>query len=185
MEEMWKDIKGYKGLYKVSNLGRVKNIKRNKLLKLQLQKDGYLRVGLYDKNVNYSTKKVHRLVAEVFISNPNNYKCVNHKDENKSNNNADNLEWCTHHYNNSYGSRGKRISKTMLKKYKSNPLSHRHRPVICITTGEKFTTTKAAGERYGLIPSYITAMCKGQLKQANGYKFKYLEEAQNEISFHG
>ena len=103
MEEIWKDIEGYEGLYKISNMGRVKSIKFNKEKILFLQKDkyGYLRVGLrkMGKLKNYF---VHRLVAEAFIPNPNNLPIVNHKDENKQNNCVENLEWCTVKYNNSY-----------------------------------------------------------------------------------
>ena len=101
MEEIWKDIKGYEGLYQVSNLGRVRNIKYGRLLKY-----GY--VGEYNRVTLYSDSKpdyrmVHRLVAESFIDNPNNYPIVNHKDENKSNNVVSNLEWCTMTYNLNYG----------------------------------------------------------------------------------
>ena len=171
--EIWRDIKGYEGLYQVSNLGRVKNKRRNKLLKLQLQKDGYLRVGLYDKNLKWSCKKVHRLVAEAFISNPSNLEYVNHKDEDKSNNDASNLEWCTRHYNNSYGTRGERISKTMLEKYKKNPLSHRHTPVRDLVTGEVFNSVKEAAQRYGLAGSSVSYIArKGE--GTKYYKFEYI-----------
>ena len=171
--EIWKDIKGYEGLYQVSNLGRVKNKRRNKLLKLQLQKDGYLRVGLYDKNLKWSCKKVHRLVVEAFISNPNNLEYVNHKDEDKSNNDASNLEWCTKHYNNSYGTRGKRISKTMLEKYKKNPLSHRHTPVRDLVTGEVFNSVKEAAQRYGISTTHVQYVSQGKRKSKK-YKFEYI-----------
>ena len=144
-KEVWKDIKGYEGLYQVSNLGRVKNKRRNKLLKLQLQKDGYLRVGLYDKN----------------------------KDEDKSNNDASNLEWCTKHYNNSYGTRGKRISKTMLEKYKKNPLSHRHTPVRDLVTGEVFNSVKEAAQRYGISTTHVQYVSQGKRKSKK-YKFEYI-----------
>ena len=112
MREIWKDVKGYEGLYQVSNLGRVKRLrfinrhldfKQEKILKPY--KDGgdyYFVIGLH-KNGKKKYKAIHRLVAEAFIPNPNNYPIVNHKDENKENNYVDNLEWCTHKYNSNYG----------------------------------------------------------------------------------
>lgn len=101
MEEVWKDIEGYEGLYQVSNLGRVKNVNKNIIKKSTELSRGYLRIGL---NKHGKTKKFypHRLVAQAFIPNPKNKPCVNHKDCNPKNNCVDNLEWCTHKYNNSY-----------------------------------------------------------------------------------
>lgn len=109
MKEIWKPIKGYEGIYEISNFGKVKSIRyfnhvnnkiysREKMLKLSLNEKGYFRVGLYKsgKEIKF---KVHRLVAENFIPNPNKYNEVNHIDGNKQNNCVDNLEWCTHSHN--------------------------------------------------------------------------------------
>lgn len=109
-EESWKDIKGYEGLYQVSNLGRVRSLDRYKtsrgrygiikarikgmLLKPGLNHDGYYTVGL-SKNGKSKTLRVHRIVAETFIENKENKMQVNHIDGNKLNNNINNLEWCT------------------------------------------------------------------------------------------
>ena len=94
MDEIWKDKKDYEGHYQVSNLGRVKSIKFGKEIILKQKiRGGYYSVGL-SKNGIVKTYYVHRLVAEAFIDNPNNYKEVNHKDECKSNNIVSNLEWC-------------------------------------------------------------------------------------------
>lgn len=118
MDEVWKPIKGYEDYYLISNLGRVKSIKRkiyvgsfceekyrefktDRILKLCDRENGYFVVTLGNafkkKNV-----AVHRLVAEHFISNPNNYPVVNHKDFNTKNNRVDNLEWCSYKYNAEY-----------------------------------------------------------------------------------
>ena len=109
MKEIWKDIVGYEGLYKVSNLGRVKSLSRNfwngvnwwkskeKILKNNILSN-YCIVYLY-KNKKRKTKQVHRLVAQAFISNFNNKPEVNHIDGDKENNIVDNLEWCTHKEN--------------------------------------------------------------------------------------
>ena len=115
--EIWKDIQGYENSYQVSNLGNVRDKRRNKLIKTFKNNKGYLRVGLYS---NSKEKKylIHRLVAIAFVPNPNNYPHVNHKDENPLNDNADNLEWCTHEYNMNYGTCRKRAtSKTSKKVY--------------------------------------------------------------------
>lgn len=108
-EEIWKDVVGYEGIYKVSNLGNVKSLHwRNsfdeRIMTPHLLGRGYYFVNLRNKSKGKS-KLVHRLVAQAFIPNPNNYPCVNHKDENKLNNCVDNLEWCSYLYNNTYGKR--------------------------------------------------------------------------------
>lgn len=90
MEEIWKDIKGYEGLYHVSNLGNIKSFKiykEGKLLKPKFDKDGYREIGIRDSNGKRTFKRVHRLVAESFIDNPDNLKFINHKDNNPANNN--------------------------------------------------------------------------------------------------
>ena len=109
MKEIWKEIKNYEGLYEVSTTGNVRNYNSKKILKGGLDKDWYIIIGL-TKNKIRKTFKVHRLVAEAFIPNPNNHPVVNHKDQspNKkkgiiSNNVVDNLEWCTIKYNSNYG----------------------------------------------------------------------------------
>ena len=116
MKEVWKDIHNYEGLYQVSNLGRVKSFRKSTkygsqdeyILKPHLANNGYCQVTLYDNTVRHKFL-VHRLVAEAFIQNPNNYPQVNHKDENPLNNSVSNLEWCTAEYNNAYGTARIRI----------------------------------------------------------------------------
>lgn len=115
-EEIWKDIKGYEGDYKVSNYGRIKSFKKNKEVILkQVIKNGYCYVCL-TKNKKSKTFRVHRLVAETFILNYNNYPCVNHINEIKTDNNVDNLEWCTYEYNNNYGKKKQEIYQMSLNK---------------------------------------------------------------------
>lgn len=128
--EQWRDIKGYEGLYQVSNLGNIKSLprvqryihankwvcervtKEKQLSPAPTGKKHYLCVSLY-KNGKSCTKLVHRLVAETFLPNPNCLPQVNHKDENKLNNCISNLEWCTCEYNINYGSGNSRRSETL------------------------------------------------------------------------
>ena len=122
MEE-WKSIPGYEGLYEVSSYGRVKSLERyksnnggiqlikEKILKPHNTKKGYLTVQFHNKIF-----KVHRLVAQAFIPNPDNLPMVNHKDEDKTNNNVDNLEWCTAKYNSNYGTSIERMINTKIER---------------------------------------------------------------------
>lgn len=89
--EEWKDIKGYEGFYKISSLGKIMN-KTYKIKTNNLRKDGYMYLDLY-KHGKRKRMLIHRLVAEAFVKNPNNYEQVHHIDGNKQNNNAENLEW--------------------------------------------------------------------------------------------
>lgn len=169
MEEIWKDIKGYEGLYQVSNYGRVKSLNYNHtgkegILSPSTDKDGYMHLILY-KNGERETKKVHRLVAEAFMLNIDNLPDINHKDENPSNNHIDNLEWCTKEYNNNYGTHNEKLSKSLKGKYAGdkNPSA---RKVICITTGEIFNTMKDAEEKYKVSYHSISKCCRGKQKSA-------------------
>ena len=114
MMEEWKEIPGYEGLYEVSNMGNVRNIRRNTLLRLSKDCYGYTQVSLY-KNSIRTGLRVHRLVAQAFLSNPDNLPQVNHKDEDKSNNRVDNLEWCDSKYNLNYGTARIRSRNTNIK----------------------------------------------------------------------
>lgn len=111
MKEDWKPIEGYEGFYEVSNLGRVRslprvtrsNILKGTILKPNITPYGYQQICLCRNGIR-KQHKIHRLVANAFIPNPNNLPAINHKDWNTSNNNVDNLEWCDTQYNNSHRS---------------------------------------------------------------------------------
>lgn len=126
MEEIWKPIKGYEGLYEVSNYGRVRSIGHyvtfsngvvryysSTVLKPREVSGGYYDVILYKDKIG-SHNRIHRLVAEQFIENPECLRDVNHKNENKKDNRAENLEWVTHSDNMLYGTRTQRWRKTMF-----------------------------------------------------------------------
>lgn len=127
IEEVWKDIPNYEGLYQISNLGRVKSLPRKwspkeTILKAEGKSEEYLHVSLWKNRVSYHLY-IHKCVAQLFVPNPNNYTYINHKDENKRNNTYSNLEWCTFEYNMNYGTRNERIgSKLTNRKDKSKPV---------------------------------------------------------------
>ena len=205
MIEEWKDIViekngvvyNYTNKYQVSNFGRLRalNFHRSgysKLLKLRNTSDGYLQVGLR-KDGKQTMFRVHRLVANAFIENPNNLPVVNHKDENKQNNNVDNLEWCTVEHNNTYGSRVENMAKThtgmkrsqdtcdniskSLKGKNTGDKNPRAKKVMCIETGYVFTTVKDAAQWCNLKWSTtIIKCCKGEADTAGGFHWKYVEE---------
>ena len=133
------------------------------ILTPRLDGKGYEMVALYKEGKARNTK-VHRLVAQAFIPNPNNYPQVNHKDEDKTNYNVDNLEWCTNEYNHNYGTRNERVAKSLSKK------------VICITTGEIFNRMREACRKYDINTRRMTECCQGKRKTAGGYKWKYFKE---------
>lgn len=123
MSEVWRDVKGYEGLYQVSNLGNIRNIQAKPftILKHRITSYGYDRVALYSGNRKRKDIYVHRLVAEAFIPNPENLPFINHKDEVKTNNCVSNLEWCTQKYNNHYGSRAEVYERFRTGAFRRNP----------------------------------------------------------------
>lgn len=187
MEEIWKDVVGYEGLYQVSNLGRVKSLykKNGAILKAYPNGFGYLIVSLF-VNGNSKKHKVHRLVANAFIPNIHNLPCVNHKDENKTNNfvfvNTDgsidyeksNLEWCTYKYNTNYGNAQDRRVVTMFEKYNKWPNS---RAIIQFTKDNSFVkeyvSAAAAEEENGFNRKGIGMCASGKLKTYKGFVWRY------------
>lgn len=166
MTEIWKDIKGYEGLYEVSNNGNVRRVGKPPLV--QTMRGEYLKVSLY-KNGKAKIVSIHRLVAEAFVPNHFNHPVVNHKDENKLNNSADNLEWCTLSYNTKYNGRAYETAKPKRK------------PVIGtnLITGEKTIFESIAEvERKGIAShSHVIGCLKGhdRRKTTGGYSWEYAE----------
>lgn len=163
-DEVWKDIKGYEGKYKISNLGNVKSVKKQIILKPIIHKKGYLRVALYKKNKS-KRYLIHRLVAEAFIENPNNYMEINHKDENKQNNNVSNLEWCSRSYNVNYGTRNKSTSKNI------NQYDMQGNFI------KKWESIKEVERQLGINNAHICQCCKQneRYKTAGGYIWRYAD----------
>ena len=165
-EEVWKDVSGYEGLYQVSNKGRVKSLKfgKERIMKPCNNGRGYLFI-LLCKNGNRKKNKVHRLVAKAFLSNLDNLPEVNHKDENKTNNCVENLEWCDSKYNINYGSHNQRSGEK------------RSKPVFQYSKdGEfvrKWKSTKDVERNLGYAHTNISSCCLGKRKSAYGFIWKY------------
>ena len=150
------------GLYQVSNLGRVKRLGytrsifvnnktqimtfKDHVLKPIRHNNGYYADSL-SKNNKHKIFLIHKLVAQAFIKNPNNYKCINHKDENKFNNYIDNLEWCNHKHNNNYGNHNKKIAKALSKK------------VLCVETGIVYKSMVEVERQIGIAHNSISKVC--------------------------
>lgn len=182
--EVWKDIKGYENLYQGSNLGRARSLDtyrkskngtvkfyRGRILKPGTNKDGYLQVNLY-KNNKLKRFLIHRLVAEAFLEIPEElkhlkgtrYLQVNHKDENKLNNNVNNLEFCNCKYNINYGTAIERSSKK------------RSKPILQYTLDGQFVREwKSIREcgRNGFNQGHVAECCRGERKTHKGFIWKY------------
>lgn len=169
MEEIWRPIKDYEGLYDVSNLGNVYSYRLKRNLKLSKDKIGYIRIGL-QKTDRKDVKLfyVHRLVAQAFIPNIENKPFINHKDENKQNNNVFNLEWCTIEENMNYGTRNKRIGK-------SNKNSvYFSKKIRCIDTNTIYPSISEASRQTKIPSSNICKCYKGEREIAGGYKWELI-----------
>ena len=183
-----KPVKGYEGYYEIDQFGRVFGCNRTitvddngrvyektivgKPIKQTTHSAGYKVVGL-TINGKTATKFVHRLVAEAFIDNPDNLPVVNHKDEDKTNNSIENLEWCTVKYNNIYGTKTKRQAEKIRGR-----VSEKRVPVIQMSMSGEFIadhpSIAAAAESVGSnSPSDISACCRGQRKSHCGYKWEF------------
>ncbi|AZF89223.1 HNH nuclease like protein [Bacillus phage vB_BthM-Goe5] len=186
----WRSVEGYEGLYLVSETGVIKSEDRvvkhsrggNKRLKSKtlthkVDKYGYAEVSL-SKDGKRTSCKVHRLVAQAFVDNPNedNNTHINHKDEDKLNNHKDNLEWCTPSYNNSYGTRVSRVSNK-----KSGGVNKRAVISINIKTGEsKLYSSMSLLKEEGFDPRGIWKCCNGFSKTYKGFYWEYYKEENNE-----
>jgi hypothetical protein len=191
MQEIWKDIKGYEGLYQISNLGRVKSLERYKQnhSKKQIVKEKILvpRVrGLYKSVSLWKHNKgkeftIHRLVAKTFIDNPDNFLYINHKDGDKLNNYVSNLEWCTQSHNIKEAYRiglikpRKHTAETKIKisNSKKGKSNKQEKTIICIESNIEYSSIKEASEKNNISKGGICNCCKGKRKTAGGYHWKY------------
>ena len=186
--EIWKAIEGYEGLYQVSNLGRVRSLDRTvtqhhpetgkdvtyvvhgQIMAPYFNVHGYQCVRLRSEN-GRRTFLVHRLVAKAFVPNPNGYDIVNHKDESRDNNHADNLEWCTQEYNVNYGTSIQRLSESHINR------SDLSKTVEMLSLdGEllkEFPSAREAARFVGASNSNISRCCRDHSKTCKGYRWRY------------
>lgn len=168
--EEWRVIQGFEN-YEVSNLGNVASLSyrhtgKRELLSLKTEKDGYKKVLLY-KEGKRKMFTVHRLVAEAFLPRVDGLDFVNHKDENKSNNAVDNLEWCDKAYNNNYGERKEKV------------FSKLRRPIIGVSedgSEVQFPSVNEAGRRLGKSPGNISSALNGKIKTAYKYRWRWAND---------
>lgn len=189
MEEIWRPVVGYEGYYEVSNLGRVRSLERKqtkiwrgveveyiikkKILKQSDDGRGYLRVSLH-KDKKSTTFGVHQIVAMAFVPNPHvdKWLYVNHKDENKSNNRANNLEWCDMKYNANYGTRNLRVS---IKR--GIPVAQIDKDTNKVIA--TFHSSVEAQRQLGVDHYAINLCCKQKLITAGGFKWWILDDIEN------
>lgn len=185
MEEIWKDIEGYEGKYQVSSFGRVRSLDRmvptvhnatrmvkGKTLTPWTDRYGYHHVNLW-RDCKMKSQQVHRLVATAFIKNPDGLPEVNHKNEDKTDNRADNLEWCNTRYNINYGNRSHKVSQTRI----SNAMLGLRVEQLTMDGQHvrTFDSIREASRVSGADKSVIVRVCKGRLQSAGGYRWRYIE----------
>ena len=165
--EIWKNIECFEQ-YSVSNLGNVRNNQTGRILKPRKHTGGYMRVMLCKDKKHYDYY-IHRLVAMAFISNPKNLPEVNHKDEDKTNNVVENLEWCDRIYQVNYGTCYERMVETQRKTSKHS------KPVKCIETGVVYISLHEAERETGILYTLICHALNGRQKTAGGYHWEYVD----------
>ena len=173
-----KSVSGYEGLYEVDNLSRVFSLRTGKQMKQMVNTRGYKTVAL-TKEGKTKCVFVHRMVAEAFVPNDANFPFVNHKDEDKTNNLPENLEWCTARYNANYGTAIKRRVATLKRNgtsTKGRPSEKRKQIVAIDENGAEiiFENSYEAAEKTGVDRRNIYACCQGKKKRLNGYKFDWV-----------
>lgn len=177
IKEEWRPAVGYEGFYEVSNTGKVARIKgyhcrKRHIMSTFINNSGYVCTRLC-KNHHNKTELVHRMVALAFIPNPNNYPQINHKDCCKTNNNVDDLEWCTGKYNSNYADHKEKQSISHIQNLDKNKLAKK---VLCIETRECFLSTREIERKLGISHSQISACCKNKAKTCHGYHWEYIEK---------
>jgi len=168
--EVFKEIKGFEGKYLISDKGRVKSVcdpSNEIILKQYKNRNGYvfvcLSTGVQKDRGRYKVINVHRLVAEAFIENADGLLYVNHKDEDKTNNCVENLEWCTAKYNSNYGTIKEKICKKVGQYDKEGRL-------LAV-----FDSVSKAAEVFNGTPGNISSCCRGRTNTAYGFNWKYFK----------
>lgn len=169
LNEKWQEINIQGELYEVSDQGRARTryhgrsgyLDEYRYINLLDNGKGYLRFNIRRQN-RQTTVYIHRLVAEAFIPNPSGYTEINHIDEDKTNNRADNLEWCDHIYNCRYGSRSERVGAKHM------------RSVRCIDIDQIYPSLKEAAETFGVRVTALSNCLKGRSQTCAGHRWEYV-----------
>jgi len=165
--ELWRDVKNYEGLYKISNFGKIRSLRRNKILKASINHHGYYRIGL-TKNSKQTNFFIARLVGIAFIPNPLGLPEINHKNEERKDNHCTNLEWCTSKYNSNYGERCNKIAKKIYQYDLNYNLV-------------KIWTRLRETNEYGFNSSAISKCCTKKIKKYKGYIWSHIPLTKTEI----
>lgn len=159
--EIWKPVVGFEEYYEVSDAGRVRSLRSGQIRKpVPNQTNGYLTMVLHGDNFK-KTMTVHRIVAQAFCEKPANCDFVNHKDENKHNNNASNLEWVTKAYNNAYNGKDQRCNKAIEQLDEDFNLIRR------------WSSARKACEATGIEYKNISSVCRGLRPRAGGFRWRF------------
>lgn len=180
MMEVWKDIKNFEGMYQISNMGNVRSLNRvtynkngtkvnrvGKIKKQTIDNLGYFHVRL-SKDSQTKTFRIHQLVAQAFIDNPNNYRCINHIDEDKTNNSIENLEWCSSKYNLEYSGNTKKACNSNKKQVLQYDLKG--------NLIKEWESLKSIELELKYSHSAVGQCCRGNTKSSHGYVWKYKNE---------
>lgn len=193
--EEWRDVVGYEGYYIVSSFGRIATIRdscerliNGKIYSMKMKmhlcntsispSTNYRRIT-FKRDCVRDTRLVHRVVAEAFIPNPNNYPCIDHIDDNPANNNSSNLQWCNYKMNNS-----KQHHKEAQSRYKKGKPAPNRRKVVQLSNGKlvRVLDTMTQLESEGYSHSAIHRVCNGRLKSHKGFQWMYLSDYESQVS---
>lgn len=170
---IWKNIENYKDIYSVSTNGDIYSHSWKRIMVGKINKNGYRQIILCSNNKR-KTKLVHRIVAETFIENPNNYPCVNHINGDKQDNRVENLEWCNYSHNTK---EAYRLGLEKIYKGSDNKRSIKiNQYDLNGNLINTFNGIKEAGRILNICPGHISKCCKGKMKTAYKSIWKYAEE---------
>lgn len=186
IKEIWKDVHGYEGYYKVSDLGRIKSLRSfstgSKILKPRINTHGYYQVNLTIPKKKYKSLSVHRLIALSFIPNPENKPCINHINNIRSDNRISNLEWCTYSENTLHSFKSGRVisekHKLLFAERSRNFRGGKHpqaKKVICTKTNTIYGSIGDAAKAINVCRAHLNYMLLGYLNNTSSLKY-YLQD---------